>query len=95
MGHPGFGLGPNMDIKQGYADGYQAMEEEGEVHEIKLDDLEEGLGADGMEMSEKVHEPLIPGLAATTDATMRDAGSQDVGPRRGDGRQVGGRAEDW
>jgi hypothetical protein len=90
MGHPDFGLGPNVDIKQGYADGYQAMDEEAEVHEIKLDDLE-----DGMEMSEKVHEPLIPGLAVTTDAVMGDAQGQDVSASRGDGREVGGERVEW
>ena len=89
MDHAGFGLGPNVDIKQGYTDGYQAMED-GPVHEIQLDDLEE---VEGVEMSEKSHEPLIPGLGGANDATMGDAGSQDVGKGRGDGS--GREVVDW
>ena len=73
MGHPGFGLGP--DIKQGY----RQDEDDEPVHEIKLDEPEdEGMGT---EMMEKVHGPLIPGLAASSDTLMGDvdAESQDRG----------------
>ena len=63
MGHPEFGLGP--DIKQGYAiDG----EEDAPVREIMLDDPkvpdEDLIDAEdeGVEMVEVAHEPLIPQL---------------------------------
>ena len=68
MEHHEFGLGP--DIKQGYT--VEQMEDvtEAPVHEIKLDDLEDG----GEEMVQKGHEPLIPGLGG--DAKMEGAESQ-------------------
>lgn len=58
MDHHGFGLGPELGIKQGYAAGFEGMQMEEDVHEIRL---EEGEGGEE-EMVERAHEPLIPGL---------------------------------
>ena len=73
MGHPGFGLGP--DIKQGY----RQEDEDVPVHEIKLDESEdEGMGT---EMVEKVHEPLGQGRSeASSDTLMGDG--ESVGRER-------------
>lgn len=86
LDHHAFGLGP--DIKPGQYES-EHLEDAGPVHEIKLDDGDEvmGQGSD-MEMVEKVHEPLIPGLGAGgggggagVDEVMQDMveESQDLG----------------
>ena len=91
MGHPDFGLGP--DIKQGgYEPSFQQEMEDadGPVHEIKLDDndLEAEFGeGEGVEMVEKVHQPL---LAGGSDAVTGEAEGGD-----GRGRLFGEKAEDW
>jgi hypothetical protein len=78
MEHHEFGLGP--DIKQGYT--VEQMEDvegdEAPVHEIKLDDLEEG---NGEEMVQKGRETLIPGLG-DDDAVAVMKGSQSQGRGR-------------
>ena len=81
MGHPGFGLGP--DIKQGYREADAEGEDDVPVHEIKLDEVEdEGLGT---EMVEKVHRPLEAGDGdrGSSDTVMGDAESQQVEVARG------------
>ena len=85
MGHPEFGLGPN--IKQGgyepdFAQEMEDVDVDGPVHEIKLDDNDHE--SDGVEMVEKVHQPL---LAAGSDAAMANAQERT--------RRLGDRAEDW
>jgi hypothetical protein len=91
MGHPDFGLGP--DIKQGgYSENFtQQMEDvDGPVHEIKLDDNDhegEFGEPDGVEMVEKVHQPL---LGSASDAVMGEAEGRDER-----GRRFGDKAEDW
>ncbi len=85
MGHPEFGLGP--DIKQGYSEDFQPMEQDvdGPVHEIKLDDNDHVAELE-VEMVEKAHQPLVG-----SDTAMGDA----VGGVGGRTRRVGDRAEDW
>jgi hypothetical protein len=73
-GHAEFGLGPNM--KQNYRE-----QDDGSVHEIKLDEEEEGEDRE-MEMMEREHPSLIPGYrAALSGWEARDeiVESQDAG----------------
>ncbi|KAK5711894.1 hypothetical protein LTR15_012238 [Elasticomyces elasticus] len=76
MEHAGFGLGPNgVDVKQKEFDGEE--EDDGPVDEIHLEEVEV---EDRMEMSEREHQPLIPGLGhGGSDVTMQGMESQDAG----------------
>ena len=92
MDHHGFGLGP--DIKQGYTQ--MDEEEDGPVHEITLDDQEDGMDigfGGGVEMGEKVHEPLIPGLTGRGNGS--GVGSGDVGMRGAESQEGGRGDERW